>query len=348
MIGLVLLLVLAIGVPVFAVVAMAVLTGFLQAELEPALLIISVLELGDQVQLLAVPLMSFVAAILGRDYYLNSWILPISSMAGENSGLNPSSIAVRLLSALASGCAVGLTMVIPAVLYTAISEVAAPRHSVSAEVLLVTALIPVALVAVAAACMPGLGGRARSVFGSVSVAAERTGRPLWDLGAAILLLVAVVAGWLALLDVALVAAIWAAVTRVLVFHELSWQQLTDKAVRAAVTSAGVLLVVGLSLAWAAILHDAGTLQALSDGIGRGTGQTLAFLLVASLLLVAGGFVFGLQIGVVLIAPLIVPVGLSLGVDALGLGVMCLVGVLLGRGSLALVRAPLPEGGGPTS
>jgi hypothetical protein len=200
LIGVALLLMLAIGVPVFAVVALAALNGFLAAELEPALLIIGFLDLGDRFQLLAVTLMSFIAVVLGREYW-RQWVQSIPLLAGGGGcQSNRVSIAGALLFAFLAGCAVAVLMIVPSVLYSVISEVAVPRHSVRAEELLGAALVPVVLMmvlmVVLVVCMPSLVRHLNLVFGSGSKCVQRSSPLVWDLiVASVALGTIVAAGW---------------------------------------------------------------------------------------------------------------------------------------------------------
>ncbi len=338
MISLLLVVMVVIGVPLFAVVALAALHAFSRAELEPGLVIIAFMDLGDHLQLLAVPLLCFIGVMLGHDYR-QRWILSITSLAaGLRQGVNPASVALASLSVLVAACGLAMVMLVPALLYTVMASAASPRHVVGAEELVVATLGPLFVATAMLVCVPSLGERLRAVFAPAPDNSSQAARlPFRELFLPVALFAAMAVGWLSVMEVALVGVAWVAVTRMFWYRELNWQQMPAMIRRAVVTSAGILLILGLTLSWAAILHDTGVLRILGNGIAQVSGSSIIFLVLVSLLLVIGGLVLGLQVGLVLLVPLTVPVGLAVGVEPLHLGVVSMTGLLLGRGLLPVSR-----------
>ncbi len=338
MIGLIVLLMLVIGVPAFAVVAVVALHAYARAELDPALLVIGFSDLGDHVQLLAVPLISFVVAMLGREEW-RRWAHFLASSADRvRPGPNPATLFWPLLFALAAACAVAVSLIVPAILYSVIAAVAAPWCAVSAEALVVAALVPVTLVMAVVACLPGLERYLKRVSPPASAEAPGAGRHLSDLLVALLVVGGVVAGRATVVDVALLGTVWMVVTRLFVFRELTWRQLLAKANRAVIASAVILLIAGLAMPWAAMVNDAGLLRAMGEAFGPAPGSQIAFLVVLNLLLLSAGLLLGVQVGVMLLTPLVVPLGLWFGLEGVHLGVVCLAGLLIGRALVPLARS----------
>lgn len=328
-----------IGVPLFAVIAFAALNAYLGAELEPALFIIGFMELGDHAQLLAVPLIFAIAALLGRDY-LRGWGSLLTSLVdGLPSGVSLASIVLALIAVPIVACGLVMAMLVPVVLYTVISVAVVPRESIGADELVVAALLPALLMVAAVACLPGLGHRLSTDCGDAHSSTEPFGRLWWDLPVLFIAIAAIACGWLTVKETALVVLVWVLFTRVVAWREMAWKELPERLTGSVVTSAGIVLMLGLMMSCVAMLHDVGVLQTLN----RGIGPPIVSLAVLILLLVFGGLVLGIQAGLVLLAPLSIPVGLAIGMAPMHLGVVSMACVLLGRSLLPLARAQWPNG-----
>ena len=336
MIAPVLVFMIALGVPLFAVIALGALVTFRGAELEPGLFIIGFIELGDHPQLLAIVVFHVIAALLGREY-LHRWGRLLSSLVNAlPAGISLAWLMLASVSVLVVTCGLAMAMAVPAMLYTVSSSVVAPRQTIGADQLLIAALIPAALAATTMACLPGVRRRLQRIHDTVQRPVQPAGPLLWDLPMLALSLAAIVSGWLTLMETVLIALVWVLVTRPVAWRELTWKALPDSISGAVVSSAAMLLMLGLAMSWAAILHDTGVLKALSNGFG----PPFVSLAVLAVLLVTGGLVLGVQAGLVMLAPLTIPLGLALGMAPLHLGVVSTACLLLGRGLLPVAQAQM--------
>ena len=112
----------------------------------------------------------------------------------------------------------------------------------------------------------------------------------------------------------MVAVFYALVCGKFVYRTLEWKALPDILSRSALLSASVLIIIGLSASFAWILTIEGVPQQMAEWlIGMNLSPWMFLIIVNVFLLLFGIFIEPLP-GVMVLAPILAPVALKLGVD----------------------------------
>jgi TRAP-type C4-dicarboxylate transport system permease large subunit len=92
---------------------------------------------------------------------------------------------------------------------------------------------------------------------------------------------------------------------------------------------GVLLILGVALGLANYLVDAQIPERAADWVKAHIDSRLVFLLMLNVVLLAAGCLLDIFSAIVVLVPIVVPLGLAFGVDPLHLGIVFLVNLELG-------------------
>lgn len=345
MMAVLLLVLVFVGVPVFAVVAVAALNAYWQAELEPGLVVLEFMNLAVETQLLALPIFCLTGLLLGHRFLRDLIGVAEAVLGRARSGFDPIAWMALLLLVGYAVASVALLAGIPALLYSVMVAQVAPRQAVAVETMVVAAALPLLLIGMLFLLSVVLLWPGRAVRRvSRSELCHAAGKVFWQLPLPPILFVAIAVGWLTLFEAALVGLLWVMLTSFVSSQRLEWQRSGQMMVEATVSSASILLLVGLSMVWAGILNDTAVPQAVLERIGPLAGHPsvlLVLLLVAS---VAGGWLLGLHAGLVFLAPLAVPVGLAGGIDPVHLGIVFVAAVLVGSRLQAAAKLEWGSGG----
>lgn len=365
---LILLLLALLGMPLFAVIALGAMGGYWQADLDPMLVAMDFVRLGESSVLVALPAFAFAGFILARSGTPQRIVDLTRSALGGRPGsqavgflmlgtllaalTGPSGLVLIALGGLlrpvahngagsegvsrglvSSGAAPGaiLAPALPLVLYALIAGQVAPRADLGVAELLLAGALPALLLVIL------LGGYAAWLYRDLPDA-EPDYRPLggalrenaWELPLPVLLVGGIYAGWLGLADAAVVAAAWLVVTLVLIRRELRAQDLPGIVTESMVPVAGVLVLFGLSMASTSLVVDAGLAQQVSSWVEPFFDSRLAFVMAAVAGLLVVGAVIDVFAALVLVSPLLIPVAAAFGVNPVHFGVLCVVSLQLGR------------------
>ena len=137
------------------------------------------------------------------------------------------------------------------------------------------------------------------------------------------------AGWFTPTEASVVAVFYALVCGKFVYRTLEWKALPDILARSALLSASVLLIIGLSGAFAWVLTIEGIPQQMAEWlIGMQLSPWMFLIIVNVFLLLFGIFIEPLP-GVMVLAPILAPVALKLGVDPVHFAMIVIFNLTLG-------------------
>ncbi len=106
---------------------------------------------------------------------------------------------------------------------------------------------------------------------------------------------------------------------------LLWKALYDTAV----TTTSILLIVAMAKAFAWLLTIYGIPQLLGQSITMGIADKTVYLfLVVGICLIVGTFL-DLAVGIIILAPILVPVGIKLGVDPIQMAMVLMISLIVG-------------------
>ncbi|HEX7866187.1 MAG TPA: TRAP transporter large permease [Variovorax sp.] len=137
------------------------------------------------------------------------------------------------------------------------------------------------------------------------------------------------AGWFTPTEASVVAVFYALVCGKFVYRTLEWKALPDILSRSALLSASVLIIIGLSASFAWILTIEGIPQQMAEWlIGMNLSPWMFLIIVNVFLLLFGIFIEPLP-GVMVLAPILAPVAVKLGVDPVHFAMIVIFNLTLG-------------------
>lgn len=152
----------------------------------------------------------------------------------------------------------------------------------------------------------------------------------WELLIPVVALVTLFGGFATPVEAAAVTAFYALVCQVVIYRDLKlFKDVPRVMTECGLLIGGVLLILGVALGFTYYLIDA---QIPDQGVAWVTGaiqSKLVFLLVLNLFLLLVGCLMDIYSAIVVVVPLLVPLGIAFGIDPVHLGVIFLANLELG-------------------
>lgn len=367
MMALVLVVLALLGMPLFAVIALAALGGYWRAGLDPLLASMAFVRIGELPLLASLPLFTFAGVLLAKSRAPDRLVELMQSVPGWMPGglvffvLIPCSLMTALtgasgiavvalgslllpgliqdgrshqssLGVVTAGSTPGVLLApsLPLILYAVVVQWIAPRAGPNIYELFLAGLLPGLLM------LALMGG----YVAWVNRGLPRDRRPRKPMGQALrdnalelplpfVVLGGIYSGYLPVVDAAVVTAAWVLITLVLIRREVRLSKLPEIVTEAMVMVAAILLLLGMSMASANVMIDAGVVQGLQERLEPLVASRLIFLLVVISLLLVAGMLLDIGAAVVILAPLIIPVAMAFGVDPVHLGVVLVASLQIG-------------------
>ena len=151
----------------------------------------------------------------------------------------------------------------------------------------------------------------------------------WALLVPVIILGGIYGGIFSPTEAAVVAVVYGIIIGMFVHRELSWKDVYDSIVEAAIINAATTIIIGLSISFAYIMTlervpnaIAGFITSLSDS------QFVILLVINIFLLIVGMFVDTIS-ALVVLAPILLPIVTSVGVDPVHFGVILVANLAIG-------------------
>ena len=215
---------------------------------------------------------------------------------------------------------------LPLILYGIVAQV-------PIEDLFLGGLVPgILLVALVAAwgVREGLrSGAGRTSFdGREALAALWTGK--WELALPVIVLGAILSGLATPVEASAVAALYAFIAQTFVHKDISIRRDLMRVLRdCALLIGGVLIILGVAMGLTNYMVDAQVPDRMVDWVGGQISSPLLFLLGLNLFLLLVGCVMDVFSAIVVVVPLIVPLGAAFGIDPIHLGIIFVANLELG-------------------
>ena len=357
-----------IGMPLFAVIAIAAMHGYHAAELDLTLVAMEFQRIGEMPVLVALPLFTFAGVLVAHsktperlvDFTRAAlgWlpgglaILALVMFALMTAFTGASGITVVALGSLmlpaliqagyqrrfalgmvTTGSSLGVLFApsLPLILYAVVAQQVAPGQGIGVDDLFLAGILPgVLMLAVLAAYAMWTQ---RGLVPQVEV---RRVSPLaslkaiaWELPLPFVVLGGIYGGWLLVTEAAVVTAAWVLVSLMLIRREIPWSRLPGIVTEAMVLVGAILVILGMSLASTNVMIDAGVPQRLFEVVSPWIDSKIVFLLLVNVLLLIAGMLLDIFAALVILAPLIIPVALAFGVDPVHLGIIFLANLQIG-------------------
>jgi C4-dicarboxylate transporter, DctM subunit len=215
---------------------------------------------------------------------------------------------------------------LPVILYGVVAGVAIDHLYIGG---LVPGLLMIVLVAAYGVWM-GIRSKAPRPKFATSEAVRALWGAKWDLGLPLLIIVAVASGFATIVESAALGGAYAIVAEILVHRDVHpTRDLPRVLVHASTLVGSVLILLGVALGMTSYLVDAEIPTRLLAWVQAHIHSQWAFLLALNVLLLVLGSVLEIYSAIVVLAPLVAPLGLAFGVDPVHLGVVFLANLELG-------------------
>ncbi len=205
--------------------------------------------------------------------------------------------------------------------------------SVPIRDLFVGGLVPGAVM-VALVAAWGVREGLRSGAGRQPFELREAGRALaagaWELALPVVVVAAIFGGFATLVEAAALTALYALVVQVFVHREISLRREAFSVFAdCAVLVGGVLIILGVAMGFTSFLVDAQVPMHMLEWTQEYIHSPILFLLVLNLFLLAVGCLMDIFSAIVVVVPLIVPLGVAFGIDPVHLGVIFVANLELG-------------------
>ncbi len=152
----------------------------------------------------------------------------------------------------------------------------------------------------------------------------------WDLGLPTIVVLAVALGWATIVEAAAIAAAYSILVEVVVFRSVRpVRDLPRVLVRAATLVGSVLILLGVALGLTSWFVDAEVPNRLVEWMTTHVHSPALFLLLLNVVLLVLGSVLEMYSAIVVLAPLVAPLGEAYGIEPVHLGVVFLANLELG-------------------
>ncbi len=151
----------------------------------------------------------------------------------------------------------------------------------------------------------------------------------WDLGLPTLVVVAVITGFATIVEAAAIAAAYSILVELAVFRSFRAQDLPGVLVSAATLVGSVVILLGTALGLTSWFVDAEVPTRLVEWMTAHVRSPEVFLLTLNAALLLLGSVLEMYSAIVVLAPLVAPLGRAYGIDPIHLGVVFLANLELG-------------------
>lgn len=172
------------------------------------------------------------------------------------------------------------------------------------------------------------GGHSRTPF-NFAEARAALGDAVWEALLPVIVIVAFFSGLANLVETAAVAAVYAGIVEILVKRELSPRQLLNVALKCVSIVGGVLVILAAARGLSFYIIDAQVPMTLQNWVEANISSPFVFLILLNLALLVTGCFMDIFSAILIVAPLVIPLGNLFGIDSLHLGIIFLANLGLG-------------------
>ena len=220
----------------------------------------------------------------------------------------------------AGGMGPGVLMVAALIVFTLVRARRTARRTAAPQAGAGEAGAAVAAAGAAAAASAPAGLR------EIGAALRRAG---WEAALPVVILALLFGGITNLVETAAVAVVYLLAVQLLIHRDLRPRDLPRLFAKAAPIIGGILIILGLAKALSFAIVDAQAPQALVQWFGDRVRSPYVFLILFNVALLIAGCLMDIFSATVVLAPLLIPIGESYGLDPVHLGIIFLANLELG-------------------
>jgi C4-dicarboxylate transporter, DctM subunit len=367
--GLVLLLLVLLGAPLFAVIAASTLLAFAHTDVDLTVVPIEVYRLAEMPVLLAIPLFTFAGYLLAESRAPQRLVRITNALLGWLPGglaavvlvvcalftafTGASGITIVALGALlypaliqagyperfslgliTTSGSIGLLFApsLPLILYGVVAQQLNIGQPVSIGDLFIAGILPGILI-IALLAVWGLWQRRGHEIPQASFSAREALTAVrdaaWELPLPVIVLGGIYSGFFAVSEAAAVTALYVLIVEVFIHREIRLADLPGVMRESMVLVGAILIVLGMSLASTNYLLDAEVPARLFAYIREHVHGVYGFLLLLSLFLLVLGMMLDIFSALVIMVPLILPIAVGYGIHPIHLGIIFLATMEIG-------------------
>ncbi|HHX95628.1 MAG TPA: TRAP transporter large permease, partial [Clostridia bacterium] len=151
----------------------------------------------------------------------------------------------------------------------------------------------------------------------------------WGIGVPVIIIGGIYGGVFTPTESAAVAVVYALFVSIFIYRQMSLKDLYATLTDSAVTTSQVMIVLSAASVFAWILTSEGITVAIAESVlSIASSQWAVLLCFNVILLIAGMFMDGAAI-ITILAPLLLPIALQVGIDPVHLGIVMVVNTALG-------------------
>jgi tripartite ATP-independent transporter DctM subunit len=151
----------------------------------------------------------------------------------------------------------------------------------------------------------------------------------WDLGLPTLVIVSIVSGYATIVEASALGVAYALVVEMAIYRDLGLRDLPRVLAHAATLVGAVVILLGVALGLTNWLVDAEIPTQLVDWMTEHVKSPALFLLTLNVALLVLGSVLEIYSAIIVLAPLVAPLGVAYGIEPIHLGVVFLANLELG-------------------
>ena len=152
---------------------------------------------------------------------------------------------------------------------------------------------------------------------------------IWELPLPIVVLGGIYSGWIAVSEAAALTAVYVLFVEMVIYRDIKWKALPEIMKKSMVLVGGVLIILGAAMGLTNYLIDAEIPMRLLDFFKIHIESRILFLVVLNVFLLAVGCTMGIFSALVVVVPLLTPIGQAYGIDPIHLGVIFLTNLEIG-------------------
>ena len=367
--ALVLLVLVILGAPLFAIIASSALIGFSSEEIDLSVIAIEIFRIVDTPVLLAIPLFTFAGYVLGESNASQRLVRLTDALLGWMPGglAVVSLFACAFFTALtgASGATIialgailypamkqagyserfnlglitssgSLGLLFPPsialILYGVIAQQMDLEQSVAIDDLFIAGLLPGLLMLsllIAWSMYKSIGDKIPTTAFDAKKLFSALRESIWEMPLPIILVGGIYSGYFAVSEAAAVAVMYVLIVDVLILGEIKIKQLPRIMRESMVLVGGVLIILGVSLASTNYLIDTEVPTRLFDFVQEHVDSKLTFLILLNIFLLVLGMILDVFSALVIIVPLTLPIAVGYGVHPIHFGIIFLANMQIG-------------------
>lgn len=360
---------LMLGAPLFAIILAATMLGFYSAEIDFSVIAAELYRIANTPLLVALPLFTFAGYVLSECNtserllrLTKAWfgwmpyglaVISLVTCAAFTAFTGASGVTIIALGALlfpvlvkegywpkfslglvTTSGSLGLLLPpsVPLILYGIIVQQLNIGESFTLPQLFMAGLLPSLLMVLLLMCLAVWANRYAPLDKTAFNWAEAFASIKaigWELPLPLFILAGIFGGYLAISEVAAATALYVIIIEGFVYQEIRFASLTKIAIDAMQMLGGILLILGLSMAFTNYLIDAEVPMHLFEWVKQHVDDKLSFLLLLNLFLLVLGAILDIFSALVIVVPLIVPIAVSYGVHPIHLGIIFLANMQIG-------------------